>query len=260
MIHDGTWPAGTPIWADVMVPDRRAARGFYTGLFGWEHTAELGPEMGHYAMAHRGGRLIAGMTEGDGPPAWTTYLGIADADASVARAEAAGGTVLVPPMVIPGSGRMVLLTDPTGATVGLWEPAGHAGAGLVNEPGTVIWNELCSDDLPAARAFYGHVFGYGFEDMSADAFHYATFDLGDGRAVGGLGGRGTLRAGEAAHWLTYFATADTDVAVARAVELGGAVIGGPHDSPYGRMATVAGPAGETFALRATTEPISPVAG
>lgn len=50
------------------------------------------------------------------------------------------------------------------------------------------------------------------------------------------------------HWMAYFAVADCDAAVARVVALGGSLVREPFDSPYGRIALVAGPQGETFSV------------
>ncbi|NTW39701.1 MAG: VOC family protein [Cellulomonadaceae bacterium] len=252
MIHDEPWAAGTPAWVDLQVPDRTVAHTFYSAVLGWEFLPDSGPETGYYAMAHRGGKLIAGVGQGDQPPVWTTYLATDDVDATVARAQGAGATIVVPPDSIGDSGRLAVIIDPLGATVGFWQSGQHTGASLVNEPGTQVWNELRSNDLAAAKAFYGHVFGYTFDDMSGDGFEYATIAIGDAPAVGGLGGKGTLGEGETARWDTYFATDDTDATVERAVAHGASVVAEPSDAPYGRMATLRGPSGELFTLMSTT--------
>jgi len=135
---------------------------------------------------------------------------------------------------------------------------GRAAAGI-GEPGASIWNELMTRDFAAAEEFYGAVFPYTFGDMSGPGFTYATLDL-DGRPVGGLGELGPETPPDALPaWSTYFAVSDTDAAVARAVELSGQVVSAPADSPYGRVAVLRGPSGETFALMSTTEPSSPPA-
>ena len=48
------------------------------------------------------------------------------------------------------------------------------------------------------------------------------------------------------HWVVYFNVTDTDDAVARVAELGGAVIMPPMDIEPGRFAVVADPTGATF--------------
>ena len=55
--------------------------------------------------------------------------------------------------------------------------------------------------------------------------------------------------GVPAHWSVYFATDDIDATLAQVTELGGAVVMGPDDTPYGRLATCADPTGAMFKLR-----------
>ena len=90
------------------------------------------------------------MMEGQ-PPAWTTYISVEDADASIAKVKAAGGMVFVEPMDVLDVGRMAVFADPTGAAAAVWQPRRHIGAGLVNEPGALAWNELSTRDTDAAN-------------------------------------------------------------------------------------------------------------
>ena len=102
----------------------------------------------------------------DGQPCeWNTYVSVADADATMAKVREAGGTVIVEPMDVMGMGKMAIFTDPTGAACGLWEPGTFVGAELVNEDGSFGWNELGTRDVPAAREFYGKVFGWTVEEQ-----------------------------------------------------------------------------------------------
>ncbi len=48
--------------------------------------------------------------------------------------------------------------------------------------------------------------------------------------------------------MTYFEVADTDEALRRVAELGGHTLAAPHDSPHGRVATVADPEGAMFSV------------
>lgn len=50
------------------------------------------------------------------------------------------------------------------------------------------------------------------------------------------------------HWLPYFAVHDTDKTVAKATELGGAVMAPAMDIEQGRFAVLADPFGATFAV------------
>ena len=50
----------------------------------------------------------------------------------------------------------------------------------------------------------------------------------------------------------YFGVADTDVALSEIVALGGEVLMGTEETPYGRLATAADPTGAVFKLVART--------
>ena len=260
-VRHEAWPAGTPAWSDLTLPDRVTAHNFYRTLFGW--SISDGPaEMGYYANATLHGETVAGIEQAmDGqagmPPAWMTYLATDDAEATAAAVAAAGGTVLVPVMAVMDLGSMGRFADPTGAVFGVWQSGTHTGANIVNEPGAVVWNEVMTTDFEAAKAFYATVFGYTYTDMSGDGFVYATVEV-DGVTRGGIGAIGPEMGPLRPHWLTYFATGDTDASVTLVTEHGGSLVRDAWDSPYGRMAVVTGPAGETFALMGTTpDPADP---
>jgi uncharacterized protein len=51
----------------------------------------------------------------DVPPNWLTYFGVADCDASAAKAKQLGGTLLQPPTDIPDIGRFAVCRDGQGA-------------------------------------------------------------------------------------------------------------------------------------------------
>ena len=146
-----------------------------------------------------------------------------------------------------------MAVDPTGAMFGLWQAGETTGIQIANVAGTVVWNECMTRDFEAAKAFYGKVFGYEYDDMSSDGFQYATPKV-DGRPIGGLGSLpAEVPAEVPAHWSTYFGVTDTDVAIETIVKLGGKAMGPAHDSPYGRMAQVADDQGTAFNVISVTE-------
>ncbi|MGH3624009.1 MAG: VOC family protein [Sciscionella sp.] len=55
-----------------------------------------------------------------------------------------------------------------------------------------------------------------------------------------------------AHWSVYLGVNDADAALATIVELGGSILRAAEDTPYGRLATAADPAGAQFTLVAAT--------
>ena len=247
------WPHGTPCWVDVMVDDADAARAFYTALFGW--TADPGPpEFGGYTMCLLEGRPVAGLSpkpeSWPGPNVWSTYLAVDDADATMARAAAADGTVVVEPVTVGPMGRMAFGADPAGGRYGVWQAGEHTGVQVFNEPGSLVWNELLTRDYAKALSFYGAVFGHRFEEIgNGENFTYSTVTRPDGHIVAGIGALDRNMPPEVpSHWVTYFGVADTDAAAARAQELGATLEMAPFDSQFGRIAVVRAPQGETFSL------------
>jgi predicted enzyme related to lactoylglutathione lyase len=57
------------------------------------------------------------------PPNWLSYVIVDSVDASTKKAESLGAKVDVPPTDIPNIGRFSVITDPTGATLGLYQNA-----------------------------------------------------------------------------------------------------------------------------------------
>ena len=178
---------------------------------------------------------------GGGPPMWNTYIATDDADATAAKVVAAGGTMLMEPFDVMDAGRMAVAFDPTGGGFGLWQAGQHTGAQLVNEPNTLVWNDLQTGDRAAANAFYSAVFGWTQEPFG---------DVYDVQKVGGEPVGGIGQADGAPGWQVYFAVADADATAAKAVELGGEIVSEPADLPYGRDTLLRDPHGVAFhALR-----------
>ena len=67
--------------------------------------------------------------------------------------------MLLAPGDVGPLGRMLIAADPTGAVFGVWQAGTHIGAGLVNRPGGLVWEDLRSPEPERARAFYRSVFG-----------------------------------------------------------------------------------------------------
>ena len=247
--RDTAWPAGTPCWIDYGASDVPAAKAFYADLLGWEYTGGQ-PEFGGYLNATKEGLQVAGMgplTNEADPPGWTTYFATEDADATAARIREAGGTVVVEPMQVGPFGRMVIALDPQGNAFGLWEAGEHTGVQRFGEPGSLVWNEAAVDDTEKARAFYGAVFGFRWEQIDA-GMDYSTF------ATSGdpLGGLGRYSEGGPKGWAVCFAVGSADGTVEQVREAGGGVLMEPMDSPYGRFAVLTDPWGAAFSVMQVT--------
>lgn len=245
-------PLGAPTWIDLATSDLDRAQHFYGAVFGWSFTSP-GQDYGGYLNALKDGHLVAGLMsrhpDHTGPDCWTTYLHTADIDATVAAATAAGATGCGGVMPIPDKGRMTVLTDPTGAFVGLWEPAGHRGFEVVDEGGAPVYHQLTTRDYRAALEFYAQVFGWQLETVSdTEEFRYSTAVFDGAALVGVMDGAAHLPDGVPSDWCVFLGADDVDKTVEVIVDHGGSVVRAPEDTPYGRLAAVADPTGAGFNL------------
>jgi predicted enzyme related to lactoylglutathione lyase len=261
-------PTGTTTWLDLAAQDLDAVIPFYTGLFGWD-LEDLGEEFGGYRLVRSGGKLVggamsvAGMTCPEGTPLpseWGVYLTVDDVDARVEKAVAAGGAVAVPADDIGPSGRMAVVLDAVGAPIGMWQPRELEGYEFTGAPGSPVWFELMTHRYENASAFYTEVFDAHLvpmaEEMDDDGagFRYATNGPGESASWGLCDAAGMMPE-DAMGWRVYFGVESSEAALARVRELGGSVLDGPIDSPFGRIATVADPEGASFQICAMSEAV-----
>jgi predicted enzyme related to lactoylglutathione lyase len=118
-------------WHELMTTDHKAAMEFYSRLFGWEQVSEfdMGPAGQYLMYGHRGpggppgatgipyGGMMT-MTEemrAQMPACWVYYIKVPSADAAAELAKESGGTVVIPPMEVPGGDRIAQIMDPQGA-------------------------------------------------------------------------------------------------------------------------------------------------
>ena len=291
--RDGYIP-GVPCWVDASEPDPEAAVDFYRGLFGWKFEDALpqGSE-GKYVIARgeaasssifdTSGELRSGdvaairSVPAGAPPAamWNTYFWVDSADDAAAKVRDAGGTVVVEPFDFLDACRTALFTDPEGAAFSVWEARAHKGAALVNDPGAVVFNNLNTRDVEAARSFYGSLFGWQTAAIGGGAEGWTLLGYGDWLerehhpglrtqmaeagapdgfedVVGSIIPIGNDQPDTPAHWSVTFACADADATAAKAADLGGKVIVAPFDAPWStpkytiRMTVIADPQGATF--------------
>lgn len=250
-------------WVDLSVPDTDAAAKFYGDLIGWEHElAEPAAEGGGYGFFTYNGKQVAGLAptqSAEQPPAWLSYIAVADADETAGKVEAAGGQMMMGPIDLPsGAGRVGVVTDPEGAVFAIMQPGENKGAELVNEVGSWTWNQLATRDLDAAKRFYGDVFGWTTEEAEQAPAEspYLMWQVEGQKWDEGLAGVMTIGeetpdgmpAGTPAHWMVYLAVADADEAIERVKAGGGQVLVGPLTIPVGKLAAFTDPQGAAFAV------------
>jgi predicted enzyme related to lactoylglutathione lyase len=240
MAERSGYAQGTFCWAELTTTDQGAGKEFYGALLGWEaDDRPVGDAGSYYSMQLIEGKPVAAIAaqpeqqrEAGVPPLWNSYVSVESADAVAERASELGATVHAPPFDVMSVGRMAVIQDPQGAFFMPWEPRDHIGAGLVNQPGALVWNELQSPDLDGSAAFYGDLLGWQTEDSSTALGRYLMIKNGEAYN----GGMRELTPPSPPNWLVYFGVEDVERALAKLEELGGSTIAGPIDIEIAKIA------------------------
>jgi predicted enzyme related to lactoylglutathione lyase len=253
------------IWYELVTDDVERARDFYRAVVGWEIPAEGQdlPTGGNYRMIGRadGGNaggvmtMSADMKAQGGKPVWLGYIHHPDVDGAVERIKQAGGEVHMPPMDVPGVGRIAMVADPQGAQFYVMTPTPPPG-----EPDAKSdvfdyakaqhfrWNELWTSDQAAAVALYTELFGWTQEGaMPMGPMGDYLFIQHNG---GGIGAIGKAQAGgEGPRWQHVAGVDDIDRACRAVTENGGTMLGEPMQIPGGEYSAYAhDPSGATIGL------------
>lgn len=270
--RDGYIP-GVPCWVDTSQPDPEAAVAFYGELFGWEFEDVMPPgSEGRYFIARIRGGEVAGIRSvpEPAPPAamWNTYVCVESVDETASKVRTSGGSVAMEPSDVGDAGRMAVFTDPDGAVFCVWQAKERIGARIVNEHGSVNFNDLSSRDADGAKSFYGSVFGWqtleldgGFEMWTLPGYgdhlerdnpdlrkHMAEMGAPKGfeDVVASLVPIPNNEPNVAPHWGVTFAVDDADAIADKTTQLGGKVLVPPFDAPWVRMTVISDPQGATF--------------
>jgi predicted enzyme related to lactoylglutathione lyase len=122
--HTGAQLVNEPVslaWNSLMTRDPDAATSFLEAIFVGMRAESQNFGGGPYTIRMVGESGIAGVTPmppgvpDEAPAFWNVSFAVADADATVARAEELGGSVIMPAMDMEGVGRVAGLADPYGA-------------------------------------------------------------------------------------------------------------------------------------------------
>jgi len=120
---------GTVSWNQLIATPANAA--FYSQLFDWQPAPFVPPGMPSGTQSFTlfktdpdmiGG--VAGMVQKqklEQPSQWIPYVVVEDVDAALTKAVALGATIRTPAKSIGDFGRIAIIHDPEGATIGLHE-------------------------------------------------------------------------------------------------------------------------------------------
>jgi predicted enzyme related to lactoylglutathione lyase len=250
---------GRIIWHDLITDQPAASQRFYSELFGWTFEP-VGDLFGFsanntYTLIRHNGRLIGGMVDENRLPAndadrsqWMVVMSVSDVDAAAQKVQADGGTVMTPPTDIADRGRMAVVADPQGAMLAMLQARG--GDPEVREPGygDFLWDELWTDSVDGATAFYSSVVGYQQDDVPTQEQHTYRILQSDGEPQVGI--LAHPFEGERPVWATYIRVEDPAAITARVEALGGKIYLEAQDRPLGgTVALIADPSGAGIALQ-----------
>ena len=112
-------------WNELMTNDVAGSRKFYSALFGW-NVEEMPMPDATYHFLKIGERPVGGMLqmppEAKGAPTmWMPYVTVTNLKEAAAKAKSLGAKICKDVTPVPEMGSFVIITDPQGATLGLWE-------------------------------------------------------------------------------------------------------------------------------------------
>jgi predicted enzyme related to lactoylglutathione lyase len=111
------------VHVELMSTDVGKAKAFYGRLFGWSlEDMPMGEDT--YTMVKVGEGTGGGIMKNpmpNAPSSWLAYVLVDDVAKSVEKVRSLGGKVMKDKTEVMGMGSFAIITDPTGAMIGLWE-------------------------------------------------------------------------------------------------------------------------------------------
>ena len=113
------------VHVELASTDVEKAKSFYRSMFDWQLKDEdMGGGM-TYTMINvgegTGGGMMSHPVPG-APSAWLAYVLVDDLKDATEKAKANGASVLRDITEVPNMGAFAIITDPTGANIGIWQP------------------------------------------------------------------------------------------------------------------------------------------
>ncbi len=111
------------VHVELATTDAGKAKAFYGKLFDWKMEDMPMPE-GTYTLINvgegTGGGLMKQMIPG-APSMWMAYVSVDDVEAATKKAKSLGANVMKDKTEVKDMGWFSIITDPTGAMLGLWQ-------------------------------------------------------------------------------------------------------------------------------------------
>jgi predicted enzyme related to lactoylglutathione lyase len=115
--------------------------------------------------------------------------------------------------------------------------------------GKVVWNDLITEDIDAARHFYEGLFGWSFEDATGPGRRgYALARSGNVYVAGFVPVAAPADGSRLSRWLPFMSVTDVDQAVTSGVAAGARVAVAARDVSLGRVAAIVDPEGAVIGV------------
>jgi predicted enzyme related to lactoylglutathione lyase len=115
--------------------------------------------------------------------------------------------------------------------------------------GEFCWNELMTDNVEKAKAFYGNLLGWSHQDHDMKDMTYTMFHVGE-KMIGGMLPIPQDKKGQIPpHWMSYILVKDLKETVTKAQSLGANII--KSETPienFGKLAVIQDPTGAYIAF------------
>ena len=114
--------------------------------------------------------------------------------------------------------------------------------------GSISWSELMTSDVPAAKKFYGELFGWKFEDMPMENMDYTVVSVNDDE-VAGIMPFPPDSPPMPPNWGLYITVDNVDEVAEKATGYGAKVSMPPQDIPeVGRFCVLQDPQGAYISI------------
>ncbi len=115
-------------------------------------------------------------------------------------------------------------------------------------PGAFCWSELITNDVQAAKTFYGEIFGWQFKEGKVGSSDYTVIEVA-GKEIGGISPVPAQSPTMPPTWGTYVTVENVEATLQRVEALGGKVLMRPIQiPPTACFALIQDPQGATLAI------------
>ncbi len=111
------------VHVELNTNDVGKAKSFYGKLFDW-NMEDMKMDWGTYTIISVGEGTGGGLMKNpipNAPSFWLSYVLVDDIEAATKKAKSLGATVMKDVTEVPNMGWLSIITDPTGAMLGLWK-------------------------------------------------------------------------------------------------------------------------------------------